>query len=91
MKTISNTSASIRLIIYPAPEEAVGNSDYTVRVRQDQGEWRQLFCYNVKVDMHDVRNASMVYFDCAGPVEVEVVKNEGEIRDVAIRPVSVRD
>ena len=38
--------------------------------------------------MHDVRNASMVYFDCAGAVEVEVVKNDGEIRDVAIRPAS---
>ena len=88
MKTISNTSASIRLITYPAPEGAVGNSDYTLRVRQDQGEWRPLFCYNVKVDMHDVRNASMVYFDCAGTVEVEVVKNDGEIRDVAIRPAS---
>ncbi len=88
MKTISNTSASNRLIVYPAPEGAVGNSDYTVRVRQDQGEWRPLFCYNVKVDMHDVRNASMVYFDCAGAVEIEVTKNDGEIRDVAIRPAS---
>ena len=86
MKTISNTSTSSRLILYPAPEGAVGNSDYTVRVRQGQGEWRQLFSYNVKVDMHDVRNASMVYFDCAGAVEIEVTKNEGEIHDVAIRP-----
>ncbi|KRE98942.1 hypothetical protein ASG89_28300 [Paenibacillus sp. Soil766] len=76
------------MTIYPAPEGAAGNSNYTVRVRQDQDEWRPLFCYNVKVDMHDVRNTSMVYFDCAGTVEVEVVKNDGEIRDVAIRPAS---
>lgn len=80
--------SSKRLITYPAPEGAAGNSDYMVRVRQDQGEWRTLFCYNVKVDMHDVRNASMVYFDCAGAVEVEVTKNSGEIRSVEVRPVS---
>ncbi len=82
------TCVSNRLITYPGPEGAIGNSDYTVRVRQGQSEWRQLFSYNVKVDMHDVRDASMVYFDCAGAVEVEVTKNDGEIRDVAIRPAS---
>jgi hypothetical protein len=76
------------LITYPAPAGAIGNSDFTVRVRQGQGEWQQLFSYNVKVDMHDVRNASMVYFDCSGPVEVEVTKNDGEIKEAVIRPLS---
>ncbi|MEK5645969.1 MULTISPECIES: hypothetical protein [Paenibacillus] len=37
-----------RLITYPAPSEAVGNSDFTVRIRQSQGEWQPLFIYNVK-------------------------------------------
>jgi len=82
------SSTPNRLMIYPAPEGAVGNSDYAVRVRQGQGEWQPVFSYNVKVDMHDVRNASMVYFDCAGAVEVEVTKYDGEIRDVAVRPAS---
>ncbi|WP_199616033.1 glycosyl hydrolase family 28 protein [Paenibacillus alkalitolerans] len=77
-----------RLITYPAPEGAKGNSDFTVRVRQGQGEWQQLFSYNVRVDMHDVRNASMVYFDCSGAVEVEVIMNDGEIKEAAIRPLS---
>ena len=76
------------LIIYPAPAEAVGNSDFTVRVRLLNGEWQELFCYNVKVDMHDVRNASMVYFDCSGPVEIEVIKNVGEVEEAVIRPLS---
>lgn len=76
------------LIIYPAPAEAVGNSDFTVRVRLLNGEWQQLFSYNVKVDMHDVRNASMVYFDCSGPVEIEVIKNVGEVEEAVIRPLS---
>ncbi|MBD0382951.1 hypothetical protein ICC18_22840 [Paenibacillus sp. WST5] len=76
------------MVTYPAPAEAVGNSDFTVRVRSLQGEWQELFCYNVKVDMHDVRNASMVYFDCSGPILVEVVKNEGSVEVVLIRPLS---
>ena len=76
------------LITYPAPAEAAGNSDFTVRVRSLNGEWQELFCYNVKVDMHDVRNASMVYFDCSGPVEVEVLKNIGVVEEAVIRPLS---
>lgn len=83
MKVIQNC-----LVTYPAPEEAARNSDFTVRVRSEQGEWQELFCYNVKVDMHNVRNASMVYFDCSGPVEVEVIKNVGEVEEAVIRPLS---
>ncbi|WP_145022355.1 glycosyl hydrolase family 28 protein [Paenibacillus sp. Y412MC10] len=82
------TTTTHRLITYPAPSEAVGNPDFTVRIRQGQGEWQPLFSYNVKVDMHDVRNASMVYFDCSGPVEVEVTKNEGEVAEAVVRPLS---
>ncbi|MDQ0889714.1 hypothetical protein QFZ81_004802 [Paenibacillus sp. V4I9] len=83
MKMVQND-----LITYPAPAEAAGNSDFTVRVRTLHGEWQELFCYNVKVDMHDVRNASMVYFDCSGPVEVEVLKNIGVVKEAVIRPLS---
>jgi hypothetical protein len=83
LKVIEN-----RLVTYPAPVEAVENSDFKVRVRLAQGEWQELFCYNVKVDMHDVRNASMVYFDCSGPVDVEVIKNTWEVEEAVIRPLS---
>ncbi|MGG6312353.1 hypothetical protein [Paenibacillus macerans] len=44
-----------RSIAYPAPPEAAGNSNFTVRVRQGSGEWQRLISYNVKVDMHDMR------------------------------------
>jgi hypothetical protein len=77
-----------RLLTYTAPVGAIESTDFTVRVRQGQGEWKELFCYRVYVDMHNVRHASMVYFDCSGPVEIEVVKNEGEVREAAIRPLS---
>ncbi|MGF7030812.1 hypothetical protein J2T17_001718 [Paenibacillus mucilaginosus] len=76
------------LITYPAPAGAVRNPDYTVRVRTAQEEWQELFTYNVKVDMHHVRNASMVYFDCSGQVEMEVIRHAGSVHQAVLRPVS---
>ncbi|HEX7712568.1 MAG TPA: glycosyl hydrolase family 28 protein [Bacillota bacterium] len=76
------------LSVYPVPEKVAVNSDFSVRVRCGGGEWEKLSAYNVKVDMHDVRNASMVYFDFSGTVEVEVVKNTGTVESVMIRPLS---
>lgn len=64
------------------------NDDYTVRVRVPGGEWKDLFEYNVQVDMDKVQDASMVQFDMGSPVEVMVKKNNGSVRDVAIRPLN---
>lgn len=63
------------------------NDDYTVRVRVPGGEWKDLFEYNVQVDMDRVQDASMVQFDMDGTVEVMVKKNNGTVREVAIRPL----
>ena len=52
------------------------------------GEWKDLFEYNVQVDMDKVQDASMVQFDMGSPVEVMVKKNNGTVREVAIRPLS---
>ena len=54
-----------KLITYPGPRGAE-NYDFTVRARPAGGEWEQLFVYDVKVDMHQVRHASMAMFDCSG-------------------------
>lgn len=62
------------------------NDDYTVRVRVPGGEWKDLFEYNVQVDMDKVQDASMVQFDMNGTVEVMVKKNNGTIEQVDIRP-----
>lgn len=62
------------------------NDDYTVRVRVPDGEWQDLFEYNVQVDLDRVQNASMVQFDMDGKVEVMVKKNNGNIDEVSIRP-----
>lgn len=64
------------------------NDDFTVRVRVPGGEWRDLYEYNVKVDLDRPQDASMVFFDIAGPVEVSVKKNNGDVRRVEVRPDS---
>lgn len=64
------------------------NDDYTVRVRMPGGEWKDLFEYNVQVDMDKVQDASMVQFDMGSPVELMVKKNNGTISQVDIRPQS---
>lgn len=77
------------LITYPAPKAVVysmHNDDYTVLVRQPGGEWQDLFEYKVKVDMDKMQEASMVYFDMQGPVEVMVRKNNELIQAVRVRP-----
>jgi hypothetical protein len=62
------------------------NDDFTVRVRRPGGPWRDLYEYNVKVDLDKPQDASVVQFDFAGEVEVAVQKNNGLFRQVDIRP-----
>ncbi|MFX1708926.1 glycosyl hydrolase family 28 protein [Chitinophaga sp. CC14] len=79
------------LVTYPAPKAVIysmHNDDYTVRVRKPGGEWQDLFEYNVKVDLDNVKDASMVYFDCSGTVEVSVRKNNMNVQSVKVRPLS---
>jgi hypothetical protein len=64
------------------------NDDFTVRVREPGGEWRDLYEYDVKVDLDRPQDATMVFFDIAGPVEVSVKKNNGDVARVQVRPDS---
>lgn len=79
------------LKIYPVPKGAVLQQDYCVRVRLEESEeWQELSTYRVKVDMHDVRNASMAYFDFQGKVEVEITfPRFYSVYCVDIRPLSL--
>lgn len=81
-----------RLILYDVPKEALythHNDDFTVRVRVSGGEWRDVYEYEVKVDLDNPQSASMGYFDMDGPVEVAVKRNNGDARRVEVRPDSV--
>lgn len=80
-----------QLITYPVPQAVVysmHNDDYTVKVRKPGGEWQDLYEYNVKVDLDKPQDASMVYFDFSGSVEVFVRKNNGTVQSVKVRPSS---
>ncbi|MFT3996021.1 MAG: glycosyl hydrolase family 28 protein [Asticcacaulis sp.] len=75
---------------YPAPPVpmvyAAHNDGYTVRVRTPGGEWQDLYEYNIRVDWDKPQDASMVYFDFTGRVEVEVQKNNGTFDTVGVLP-----
>ena len=84
-----------RLIVYPAPDGAKLNDDFSVRVRQDGKAWEEVSTYLIKVDEvrgtgHHVENASMAYFDFSGEVEVAVTFNKGTVNTARIRPLSYK-
>ena len=48
-----------KVVIYPIPQDAVRQRDYVVRIRPlGEEQWQELGCYQVKVDMHDIRPLS---------------------------------
>ncbi|PJM73748.1 hypothetical protein CS006_00740 [Bifidobacterium primatium] len=69
----SSDDSAIRM--YPVPAGAVLQHNLIVRVRTVGNDaWHEVPTYRVKVDMHDVSEASMAYFDFEGVVEVEVTR-----------------
>jgi regulation of enolase protein 1 (concanavalin A-like superfamily) len=79
------------LRIYPVPPAllySAHNDDFTVRVRTPGGEWQDLYEYRVQVDTDTKQNASMVYFDFDGTVELEVLKNNGKFDQASVAPLS---
>lgn len=81
------------LIVYPAPEGALLNQDFTVKVRQPGEKWQVLPTHLVKVDevreaKHMVENASMAYFDFSGQVEVSVTYHKAAVKQARVRPLS---
>lgn len=86
------TGVQAQIVTYPVPRQlyyARHNDDYTVKVRQaGEKKWIDLFEYKVKVDADTRSDASMVQFDFAGEVEVLIQKNNGEVRQVEVRPLS---
>lgn len=80
------------LMVYPIPEGIAVRKDFRVFVRQ-QGtqDWKEAACYEVEVDMHEVRKASMASFDFLGKVDIKIcfnLKCYREIYRVDIRPES---
>lgn len=91
---IASLSATAGIVTYPAGTGVATVDDYTVNVRQSDGEWMPVDVYPVKVDetvggKHNVRTVSMSYFDFDGaPVDVMVVSNKLPVKDARVRPLS---
>ncbi|HWI85401.1 MAG TPA: hypothetical protein VNT42_03640 [Sphingomonas sp.] len=78
-----------RLRVYDVPREllySAHNDDYTVRVRTPGSAWRSLYEYRIRVDADTLQNATLVYFDFAGKVEIEVEKNNGNFAKADLLP-----
>ena len=89
----SSIIAGNRLITYPAPEGALLNDDFTIKVRQIGQEWQEAPSYLVKVQKvenleRSVEDASVSSFDFTGEVEVSVIYNKGIINTARVRPLS---
>jgi hypothetical protein len=89
----SSACANNKLTVYTAPEGAMLNSDFTVKVRQAGRQWQEVPSYLVKVQavkglMQSEENASACYFDFSGEVEVSVTYDKGVIGTARIRPLS---
>ena len=75
--------------IYNVPEEIPRTNKYNIKVRTDKNDlWKNIDTYEVTVDMHEVRSASMAYFDFCGSAEIEIEVDISYIYKVDIRPVS---
>lgn len=60
--------------------------DFTVKVREPGGEWRDLYEYKVTLDQDTNSAATVVQFDFRGEVEVAIRKNNGDFARVEVRP-----
>lgn len=76
------------IVTYSIPSYVPRNGDYSVRIRANEGDWQELDTLLVKVDMHEVREASMASFDFSGEVEVDVTCHRQNIQQAIVRPLS---
>ena len=92
--SIASMNAYSEVVTYPAGDGVPTIDDYSINVRQDDGEWLPVDVYPVKVDetiggKHNVRVVSMAYFDFGGnPVDVMVVSNKLSVNEARVRPLS---
>ena len=81
-------AAMAEIVVYPVPENLPRNADFSVKVRAPGDQWQDLFTYTAQVDMHQVRDTSMTYFDFDGRAEVSITYNRGPIESARVRPLS---
>src|SRR5690606_31694737 len=91
--SVSFANDSSQLVVYPAPQGALLNDDFVVKVKNPGKDWQVVPNHLVKVDevrdaKHHVEDASMAFFDFSGNVEVSVTYKKGDISKARVRPLS---
>ncbi|WP_372663714.1 LamG-like jellyroll fold domain-containing protein [Cohnella sp.] len=81
----AHVEAATTLKVYPAPSGVALNADFTAQVREPGGVWKGLDEYRTTVGHPTKSNASFVYFDTDGQVEMSVTYNAGTITSTRIR------
>lgn len=65
------------------------NHKFNVFIRIPGGTWQEIIPAAVRVNMNDVRNASLVAFDFLGSVDIRIeVANVEQVEQVRVRPLS---
>jgi hypothetical protein len=86
---VASGARAAELFTYDIPGKLLYShhiDDFTVKVRQPGGEWRDLYEYKVSLDQDTDSTASVVQFDFRGEVEVGIRKNNGDFARVEVRP-----
>lgn len=91
--SVSFANDPAQLVVYPAPQGALLNDDFVVKVKSQGEDWQVVPSHLVKVDevreaKHHVEDASMAFFDFSGKVEVSVTYTKGDISTARVRPLS---
>ncbi|MEO6522007.1 MAG: glycosyl hydrolase family 28 protein [Mucilaginibacter sp.] len=79
--------------IYPAPAQSELNNAFTVKVRQNGGQWLSVDVYLARVantigGTIKQEMSSFAYFDFRGEVEVSITSNKIPVKSVSLRPLS---
>jgi hypothetical protein len=90
---VSSITCAEQLVVYPAPQGAIQNTEFSVKVRIPGQPWQELAEYMIKVDQirgvdHVWTESSVSYFDFSGKVEVSVTSNRRTLQSARIRPLS---
>lgn len=93
LSALSQGVCAGHLKVYPAPDGAVLNDDFSVKVRQPGGDWLDVSTYLFKVDRltdgrHQPENTSVASFDFEGKVEVAVTCRKQRVDSCRVRPLS---
>lgn len=84
------SAAAAEPIVLPLPEGAGGNRAFAVSVRRPGGAWKDVPCYDVRVDLHTLSHAAFATVSMDSPIEVRIERTATATAAWTIRPLAAR-